>query len=154
MLKIKHEISEFPLELDLGNDDITYGIQPQITESLYNLIDNSYEATDENRRYRLNGEEKQTYKPKIKLKVIQHQDHTLIIVSDNGAGIKEEDKQKIFAPFFTTKSSYKSGTGIGIYTVKRMIEEIHNGQIWFESEYLKGTTFYIKLPKKGKAKSQ
>ncbi|MBU1112360.1 MAG: HAMP domain-containing histidine kinase, partial [Candidatus Omnitrophica bacterium] len=62
----------------------------------------------------------------------------------------DEDKKKIFAPFFTTKSSYKSGTGIGIYVVKRIIEESHQGQISFSSEYLQGTTFYIKLPKKGR----
>jgi signal transduction histidine kinase len=150
MLKIKHQIMDFPLELQLGTDDIVHGIKPQIMESLYNIIDNSYEATEEKRKYRLNDNEKKTYKPQIRLKVTQNEEYTFIAVSDNGVGIKEEDKPKIFAPFFTTKSSYKSGTGIGIYSVKRMIEEIHNGKIWFESEYLKGTTFYIKLPKETK----
>jgi len=149
MLKIKHQISEIPLELDLGKDDTVYGIQPQIMESLYNLIDNAYEATDEKIRYRLKDEEKKNYKPQIKLKVNQNETYTLVAISDNGAGIKEQDRSKLFAPFFTTKSSYKSGTGIGIYTVKRIIEEVHSGKIWFESEYLKGTTFYIKLPKRG-----
>ena len=48
--------------------------------------------------------------------------------------------------FYTSKPSSKSGSGIGAYVVKRMIEENHKGKIWFESEYLKGTTFYIELP--------
>ncbi|MCM8832013.1 MAG: ATP-binding protein [Candidatus Omnitrophica bacterium] len=149
MLKIKHQIEEFPLECEFIGDDTVYGIEAQIIESLYNLFDNSYEATIDCKYY-LTDEQKQTYKAKIKLKVIQFKDHTLIIVSDNGVGIKEEDRSKIFAPFFTTKSSYKSGTGIGLYTVKRMIEEIHKGRMWFESKHLEGTTFYIELPKKTK----
>ena len=61
--------------------------------------------------------------------------------------IKDEDKHKIFAPFFTTKTSYKSGSGIGVYVVKRIVEENHKGKIKFTSTYMKGTEFIIQLPK-------
>lgn len=151
MLKVKHEISQFSLGIGLeGGDDFIYGVKPQVLEAIYNLIDNAYEACLEKRDFRLNEQEKEAYHFQIRLNLTQADDYSLIALSDNGVGVKDEDKKKIFAPFFTTKSSYKSGTGIGIYVVKRIIEESHQGQISFSSEYLQGTTFYIKLPKKGR----
>ena len=99
-------------------------------------------------KYHLSDQEAKSFRPHIGLKLEQKDRHSLITISDNGVGIKDEDKAKIFAPYFTTKSSYKSGTGIGVYVVRRMIEENHKGKIWFESEYLKGTTFFIQLPRK------
>ena len=122
-------------------------------EVMYNLLDNGYEAAVQ-RTYLMSEEEKKAYKPQLILDVKEDESAYHIEISDNGIGIKEHDRLKIFAPFFTTKSSYKnisagaSGTGIGMYVVKRLIEENHGGKIWFESEYLKGTTFLIELPKK------
>ncbi len=84
----------------------------------------------------------------MKMKLSQTEKAYHIEISDNGMGMKPEDKNKIFAPFFTTKSSYKSGTGIGMYVVKRMVEENHKGKISFSSEYGEGTKFSIELPKK------
>ncbi|MDP2922958.1 MAG: ATP-binding protein [Candidatus Omnitrophota bacterium] len=149
LVQTKHEISKFPIRLDLGTNDIIYGIRIQLLECLFNIIDNAYEAILDKRNYRLRPEEKDKFKPSITLKLTQEPDYSLIAISDNGSGVKEKDKSKIFAPFFTTKSSYISGTGIGMYVVKRLIEENHQGKVWFESEYMKGTTLYIKLPKKG-----
>jgi signal transduction histidine kinase len=150
LVETKHEVTNFPLILDLGPDDTIYGVKIQIHECILNILDNAYEACDERRKFRLSEQEKQNYKPFINLKLTQNEEYTFITVSDNGAGIKEQDKPKIFSPFFTTKSSYISGTGIGMYIVKRLVEENHNGKISFESEYMKGTTFYIKLPRKVK----
>lgn len=66
----------------------------------------------------------------------------LITIADNGSGISEEIKHKIFDPYFTTKTS---GTGLGLAMTKKIIE-LWGGQIWFESKENKGTTFYIELP--------
>jgi signal transduction histidine kinase len=96
----------------------------------------------------LSEKEKAKYQPFIKINLDKKTDSYFIKISDNGVGVKGEDMQRIFAPFFTTKSSAISGTGIGMYVVKRMIEENHDGKIWFESEYMKGTEFYIELPVK------
>jgi two-component system, NtrC family, nitrogen regulation sensor histidine kinase NtrY len=60
---------------------------------------------------------------------------------DNGKGIDQELKEKIFSPYFSTK---KSGSGLGLAIAKQGIEQ-SGGEIWFESEPGKGTTFYIKL---------
>ncbi len=67
-----------------------------------------------------------------------------IQIRDTGSGIREEDKPKIFHPYFTTK---EKGTGLGLPIVERIISE-HRGQIWFESEEGIGTTFFIDLPVK------
>ncbi|MBP7088472.1 MAG: GAF domain-containing protein [Candidatus Omnitrophica bacterium] len=148
LLRIKHEIAEAPLATNLDSqDDTIYGVKSQITEAIYNIIDNAYEATQEKIRF-LDVEEKKVFKPLIELKLTQKSDSSYIEITDNGIGIKKEDIQKIFAPFFTTKSSYKSGSGIGMYVVKRMIEENHKGKVRFSSAYMEGTKFFIELPKK------
>jgi signal transduction histidine kinase len=64
-------------------------------------------------------------------------------IKDNGRGIDNEMKEKIFSPNFTTKSS---GMGLGLAIVKSIIET-NKGEIWFVSEEGKGTEFYIKFTK-------
>ncbi|MCD8528497.1 MAG: ATP-binding protein [Chitinophagales bacterium] len=63
-------------------------------------------------------------------------------VEDNGVGIPDNKKDKVFVPNFTTKSS---GTGLGLAISKQIIES-NNGSIWFVSQENKGTTFYVSLP--------
>lgn len=66
----------------------------------------------------------------------------VVIISDNGTGIPEELRKKMFTPNFTTKSS---GMGLGLSIVKRYVENA-GGRIWFESEIGKGTMFFVELP--------
>jgi len=63
---------------------------------------------------------------------------------DNGPGIPDEVKPRIFEPYFTTKAK-GSGTGMGL-DISRQIIESHNGKIYFESENGQGTTFIIEIP--------
>ena len=65
-------------------------------------------------------------------------------IIDNGHGIKEENLEKIFEPFFTTKQKVK-GTGIGLATVKEIIED-YSGVVEVESQFDEGSTFTIFLP--------
>jgi signal transduction histidine kinase len=69
-------------------------------------------------------------------------DRVTVSVSDNGEGIPEELKKRMFTPNFTTKSS---GTGLGLSIVRNYIEET-KGTIRFESESGKGTTFFMEFP--------
>ena len=62
--------------------------------------------------------------------------------SDDGEGISEENLEKIFEPFFTTKTR---GTGLGLAITKQIIE-MHQGEIFMESEVGKGTTVVVRLP--------
>jgi signal transduction histidine kinase len=66
----------------------------------------------------------------------------LLTIHDNGNGIPEELREKIFEPNFTTKSS---GTGLGLAFVKNSIENA-GGKVWFETVVNEGTTFYLSLP--------
>ncbi len=65
-----------------------------------------------------------------------------LIVSDDGSGIKEEIKAKLFNPFFTTRAE---GTGLGLALVKKAVD-FHSGEITVESDEGKGSVFSISLP--------
>ncbi len=73
--------------------------------------------------------------------------NVIISFKDNGKGISEEDKIKLFTPFFTTKP-VGEGTGLGLSISYGIIEK-HNGRIWAESEEGVGTTFHIEIPVEG-----
>ncbi len=148
LAKIKHGIDELPIKTEIDPDAMTFGVMTQLMESIYNLIDNSYEAIEEKRNSFKSSEERKNYEPLILIRHTQQPDGSLIEIIDNGIGVADADTKKIFAPYFTTKSSFKSQSesGIGLYVVHRIIEENHKGKIWFKSAYMKGTTFFIKLP--------
>ena len=81
----------------------------------------------------------------ISLEIKPEENAYVIKVNDNGRGIKKEDLSKVFTPYFTTKST---GTGIGLFLVKQIVEN-HNGTISFETKENKGTTFSLVIPKTG-----
>lgn len=118
------------------------GNSTQLQEVFFNFIDNAYDAIVE--RKTLLKEE--GFRGKIAFSV-QPRDNILeITIEDNGLGIKDTDSNKVFTPFFTTKTSSRKGTGLGLYVVRRVIEEFHKGKISFTSTYGKGTTFIVELP--------
>ncbi|NLP13594.1 MAG: GAF domain-containing protein [Clostridium sp.] len=81
---------------------------------------------------------------KIEIHINDNGDQIFISVNDNGPGIPEQIKKSLFQPFIFHR---KDGTGLGLYMVQHAITEVHGGDIWFDSELGKGTTFYISLPK-------
>ena len=82
--------------------------------------------------------------PKIEVKVKEDNGNLIIKVADNGKGIKEIDRMKIFEPKFTTKSS---GMGLGLPMIKNIVEA-YDGDISFTSELNRGTVFTVIIPKK------
>ncbi|MEP5611057.1 MAG: HAMP domain-containing sensor histidine kinase [Cyclobacteriaceae bacterium] len=78
----------------------------------------------------------------IHVKLATKADKCELIVSDNGKGIDDALKDKIFLNYFSTKSS---GSGIGLALAKKGIENA-GGTIWFESKKNEGTTFFITMP--------
>ncbi|MCP4420913.1 MAG: hybrid sensor histidine kinase/response regulator [Chloroflexi bacterium] len=71
-----------------------------------------------------------------------------VTIQDTGLGIDSEEQAHIFDRFFRSGDSdvrSRPGTGLGLYITKSLIEK-HNGRIWFESNYGKGTVFHFTLP--------
>ncbi len=104
------------------------------TQAIINLIKNAVHSFDNIRRDKkiINIETKYFED----LKLVQ------IIISDNGCGIPEEIKERIFEPYFSTKDK---GTGIGLTIVKKIISD-HNGYIRILDNYPQGTKVIIELP--------
>jgi len=96
-----------------------------------NLIKNSIQAIPSDRD------------PKIKVEITDSTNSVKIIVTDNGLGVLEKNKEKIFEPKFTTKTD---GMGLGLGIVKNIINS-HRGKISYKSKPKKGTKFTISLPK-------
>lgn len=74
--------------------------------------------------------------------------HLYIQVKDNGIGIPEKEKEKVFTEFFrgtNAKEAEPLGSGVGLYIARGIVED-RKGSIWFESKEGKGTTFFIDLP--------
>jgi PAS domain S-box-containing protein len=81
----------------------------------------------------------------IKVSTVRNGSDLIVRISDDGVGIQEKNKEKIFTPFFTTKDVGK-GTGQGLHFSYRIIVERHKGKLYFDSQVGKGTTFFVHLP--------
>lgn len=76
---------------------------------------------------------------------IAHLDHVKVSITDNGAGIRPENLERVLDPFFTTKDVGK-GTGQGLTITHQVITQVHNGTLSIESVVGEGTSFVITLP--------
>ena len=90
-----------------------------------------------------NGIDSMKGKGDIFVSTYQKDNKIIILVKDNGEGIKSENFNKIFSPGFTTK---KRGWGLGLSLAKRIINDYHGGRIYVKKSFLgKGTTFAVEL---------
>jgi two-component system nitrogen regulation sensor histidine kinase NtrY len=114
-----------PDELPVLNID-----RDQMKRVMINLIKNSLAAIGDEGKIRIRT------KYDSKLQIVR------LEVSDDGRGIPDEDKERLFEPYFSTR---KSGTGLGLTIVNAIISD-HNGYIRVRDNTPKGTTFLIELP--------
>jgi len=103
----------------------------QLIRVVTNLVKNAIQAT------------KTTENPTIAVDVNIHEDQVQITVMDNGIGITEENKPKVFEPKFTTKTS---GMGLGLAMVKNILET-YSGSITFTSQEGQGAVFKVTFPR-------
>ncbi|MCP4754452.1 MAG: hypothetical protein GY866_26520 [Proteobacteria bacterium] len=125
--QIKTEVS--------GYDTRIFGDKAVLYDVIQNLINNS-------RKYA-------GLKPEdlvIKIDVSENDQSTLIKIADNGIGIAPDKQEKIFDLFDRAGRDDKAGKGIGLYMVKRLVED-HNGTISYDNDYSEGAQFVVTLPK-------
>lgn len=130
VVHLQMQTFEGKIEMDCKEDVHIWFDAGYLNRTLTNLIKNACQAIPEDRE------------GLIEVKVLPENDFLLISVKDNGTGITEEQKEKIFMPYFSTKVI---GMGLGLPIVKSMIES-GGGAISFDSELNVGTTFSIRLP--------
>ena len=96
-----------------------------------------------------NFKEKETSNPKIIITSQNNEENSVLKISNNGGGIEEGIIDKIFKPYFSTKNK-QSGTGLGLYMSKKIIESHHNGKLYAENitntqDETIGTCFIIEI---------
>lgn len=121
-IKINYVQPETPFYINADRD--------QLLRCFNNLLKNAIEATQQRRP------------GIIDINYVISETGILLSIKDNGNGIPDSMREKIFEPNFTTKSS---GTGLGLAFVKNSIENA-SGKVWFETIPGVGTTFYLSLP--------
>lgn len=119
---------------------IKYDKMPTIVGDVYriqqlfqNLLTNALKSIDKS-------------KGQIEIKVEEEERQWLFSIKDNGKGISNSYKDKIFEMFQSIEDSQNKATGIGLAIVKKIVE-FYQGKIWVESQIGEGTTFYFTLKK-------
>lgn len=127
---------------DLYSNDEEIDLQVKIPEKPVCVVG----VADELRRVFINlvknGIEAMNNSGTLVLKMKRTGNKAIVTITDSGEGIRPENREKIFVPNFSTKSS---GTGLGLAISKQIIEA-HNGTIGYSSETGKGTSFTVTLP--------
>ncbi len=117
------------LKMENNARKLVYMDVEKMARVLYNIAKNAREAMGDS------GE--------FTLRAYDGENEVIFELSDNGPGIPEEIRDRLFESFVT--SGKKNGTGLGLAIVKKIVDE-HHGSIEIETETGKGTTFYIRLP--------
>ncbi|MEO1624841.1 MAG: HAMP domain-containing sensor histidine kinase, partial [Bacteroidota bacterium] len=128
-----NEQYDMDLQLNISLPDeqyFVYADRNHLMRVLNNLIKNAIQAIPDERS------------GVVKVFLYRRDNQAIIKVSDNGSGISDDKKDKVFVPNFTTKNS---GTGLGLAISKNIIESV-NGEIFFETIVDVGTDFFVILP--------
>lgn len=111
-----------------------------LREVLDNLVENAV-------KYTLEGS--------VSVDVTASDDYVRVAIADSGLGIPAEDLPHLFQKFYRVDNSDTreiGGTGLGLYLCRKLIEAM-DGRIWVESEYKKGSTFYVEIPRMDRLKA-
>lgn len=132
---LQSRIDETDAQIKIGELPLILADSGQIERLFLNLVGNALKFS------------KPDEKPVIEINAQNQKDKYLFSIKDNGIGIDEKFKEKVFIIFqrLHGTAQYK-GTGIGLAISKRIVQR-HEGEIWFESEENKGTTFFFTLKK-------
>ncbi len=124
----------------MPDDPVIDGISQDLGRVFLNLLNNAFYTTQKKKKQHIPG-----YKPTVVIETLQQGDYVSVRIQDNGEGIPEEHRQRIFEPFFTSKPS-GSGTGLGLFLSYEIIVQGHAGELLVESNSGKGSIFIVNLP--------
>ncbi|MCW5313411.1 AAA family ATPase [Nostoc sp. KVJ3] len=127
-----------------GNIPVINCFPGQLNQVFMNIIANAIDALDESNDGR-SFEEIKANPNCITIQTSVANEKVKIAITDNGKGMSESVKQKIFEHLFTTKAVGK-GTGLGLAIARQIVEEIHGGKLSFNSVLGEGTEFIIEIP--------
>lgn len=116
----------------------------QVNQVFMNLLANAIDALEE-ANHGKTLKEIEANPNQINVSTRQEGDYVIVQINDNGIGMSEEIKQKIFDHLFTTKAVGK-GTGLGLAIARQIVEEVHGGKIKVNSTLGQGTEFLVMLP--------
>lgn len=139
LLRTKAEETKVKVRLKLVEKAKIYGDSARFSQVIANLLVNSIESyeTEEGLREKIRIVHINSF--------VRNNKTFELSVKDSGVGIRKNEIEKIFEPFYTSKSMQR-GTGIGLTIIKRIIEEEFHGEIIVESEAKKGATFRVVIP--------
>jgi signal transduction histidine kinase/DNA-directed RNA polymerase subunit N (RpoN/RPB10) len=141
-LKAKDKTFNAKFETNLDETSPKVNVIPQdIGRVILNLINNAFYAVNERLRQ---AQPDSNYEPTVVVTTKRADNKVLISVKDNGSGITEKIKDKIFQPFFTTKPTGQ-GTGLGL-SLSYDIVKAHGGELSVETMEGEGSEFVIALP--------
>ncbi len=143
-LKANEKRPDIQIIKDYENSSKIMGFPGQLNQVFMNIIANAVDVFDEISQSRENIT---ANPPKISIKteIISSRQVVVIRIKDNGCGMSEDVKNKIFDHLFTTKAVGK-GTGLGLAISRQIVEEKHRGQLICHSEIGEGTEFVIEIP--------
>jgi signal transduction histidine kinase/ActR/RegA family two-component response regulator len=117
----------------------------QLSKIIMNLVSNAAEAMPDGGTLSITTEKRHLEQPINGYDLIENGTYVVLKVSDRGIGISDEEKERIFEPFFTKKTMGRSGTGLGMAVVWSTLRD-HQGLIDVESTIGEGTTFWLYFP--------
>lgn len=115
--------------------------EEQFNRVILNIVNNACYAL------RQKSTEEEGFEPELTISTQQNGENFTITIEDNGPGIPDGIREKLFQPFFTTKPKGE-GTGLGLSMSRQIIEQVHNGTLELESEKGHFTRFIITIPNK------
>ncbi|HWT74156.1 MAG TPA: HAMP domain-containing sensor histidine kinase [Mobilitalea sp.] len=133
ILLLEVQWSKKNLEFDIDLEELTIVGDKNLLQQVWlNLIQNAIKFSNQ--------------EGLITIQLFQQDENAVFQVTDQGIGIAEEDKSRVFERFFKgDKSRSKEGNGLGLVLVK-MIVELSNGKVHFDSKQGEGSTFVVELP--------
>jgi signal transduction histidine kinase len=143
-LKANEQRPAIEVITDYGNLPKVECFSGQLNQVFMNILANAIEALDESNTGRTFKEIKDNPN-RITIKTSLVNEGVKIALADNGKGMNEDIKQKIFDHLFTTKAVGK-GTGLGLAIARQIVVEKHNGSLKVNSTLGEGTEFVITLP--------